>query len=105
MTEWEKGNNERVYLAGKITGDGDYVSKFERAKEKLQREGFIVLNPAVLPSGMSNSDYMRICLAMIDVADKVAFLPDFLDSPRALVEFTYSTYIKKPYIFLEEGRQ
>lgn len=93
---------EKIYIAGKITGDGDYVSKFERAKEKLQREGYIVLNPAVLPSGMSNADYMRICLAMVDVADRVAFLPDFLESPGALVEFTYSTYTKKPCLFLEE---
>lgn len=96
---------EKIYIAGKITGDGGYVAKFERAKEKLQREGYIVLNPALLPEGMSNADYMRVCLAMVDVADRVAFLPDFLESPGALVEFTYSTYIKKPYIFLEEGRQ
>ena len=93
---------EKIYIAGKISGDGDYVSKFERAKEKLRREGYIVLNPAVLPEGMSNAECMRICLAMVDVADRVAFLPDFLESPGALVEFAYSTYIKKPCIFLEE---
>ena len=96
---------EKIYIAGKITGDGDYASKFERAKEKLRREGYIVLNPAVLPLGMSNAEYMRICLAMVDVADRVAFLPDFLESPGALVEFTYSTYIKKPCFFLEEDER
>ena len=63
----------KVYIAGKITGDAGYREKFAAAEQKLQGEGFIVLSPAVLPEGMSTADYMRICFAMIDVADKVAF--------------------------------
>ena len=40
-----------VYLAGKITGDPFYRSKFYEAQKKLEKGGFIVVNPALLPSG------------------------------------------------------
>lgn len=39
-----------VYLAGKITGDPFYRSKFYEAQKKLEEGGFIVVNPALLPS-------------------------------------------------------
>lgn len=35
-----------VYLAGKITGDPFYRSKFYEAQKKLEEGGFIVVNPA-----------------------------------------------------------
>lgn len=47
-----------------------------------KNEGHIVLNPAHLPEGMKSADYMRICLAMIDSADLVAFLPGWESSRR-----------------------
>lgn len=71
----------KVYIAGKIAGDPQYRRKFLAAHMELKNEGHIVLNPAHLPEGMKSADYMRICLAMIDSADMVAFLPDWEDSP------------------------
>ena len=38
-----------VYLAGKITGDPFYRSKFYEAQKKLEKGGFIVVNPALRP--------------------------------------------------------
>ena len=35
-----------VYLAGKITGDPFYRSKFYEVQKKLEKGGFIVVNPA-----------------------------------------------------------
>ena len=63
----------KAYIAGAITSDPDYQNKFELGAQALQKEGFIVLNPATLPEGMHAGDYMKICFAMIDVADVVAF--------------------------------
>lgn len=54
-----------------------------------------MINPAVLPSGMQPADYMRICFAMIDTADVVAFLPDFKQSNGADVEHAYCLYTDK----------
>ena len=40
-----------VYLAGKITGDPFYRSKFSEAQKKLEKGGFIVVNPAIAFGG------------------------------------------------------
>ena len=91
---------KKIYIAGKITGDAGYREKFAAAEQKLTREGFIVLSPAVLPEGMTNAEYMRICFAMIEVADKVAFLDDFLESQGARLEWDYCAYTKKEVLML-----
>lgn len=88
----------KIYIAGKISGDPDYREKFERCARHYEEQGHIVLNPAALPERMSKSDYMRICLAMIDVADVVVFLPDAANSEGARLEWDYCRYIGKPII-------
>ena len=92
----------KVYIAGKITGDPDYREKFERAA-RLYRKTHTrdsVLLPSVLPEGMSAADYMRICFAMIDSADRVLFLGDWQSSPGAQLEKLYCEYIGKPTYIL-----
>lgn len=90
-----------VFLSGKITGDPSYRAKFNDAKRRLENKGHIVLNPAWMPAGLFNSDYMRICCAMIDVADVVVFLPDWEESPGARLERQYCDYTLKAYCELE----
>ena len=91
----------KAYIAGKITGDSTYREKFNRAKKAMEGEGFIVLNPAELPEGMRSSDYMRICFAMMECADVVAFLPDYDQSRGARLEFDWCQYTGKQTMFLE----
>lgn len=91
----------KCYIAGKITGDGNYREKFKTAERALQGEGYIVLNPAELPEGMLPGDYMRICLAMLETSDVVAMLPDWKNSRGANVEFMYAQYTAHPVLFLE----
>lgn len=86
----------KIYLAGKITGDRDYRAKFAAAAEKITAQGHIVLNPAELPEGMQQQDYMRICIAMMDCAEAVAFLPDWAESRGARAERALSEYNGKP---------
>lgn len=85
----------KVYIAGKITGDPEYWTKFWQAEEKFVNQGHIVLNPANLPEGMGTADYMRICFAMIDAADLCVFLPDWEESRGARLERAYCEYIGK----------
>ena len=85
----------KIYIAGKITGDPNYKAKFEAAAEEYQKKGCIVLNPTWLPGGMQPADYMRICFAMIDTADVVAFLPGYETSPGAQLELQYCLYTDK----------
>lgn len=86
----------KVYIAGKITGDAEYYAKFALAERRIRDAGHAVLNPAKLPGGMRREDYMRICFAMIDVADEVWTLPDAYMSEGALLEIQYCNYIGKP---------
>ena len=87
----------KIYIAGKITGDPAYRDKFAAAEIQLGGQGHVVLNPAELPEGMAQADYMRICFAMIDVADAVVFLPDAKESAGARLEMAYCEYIEKEY--------
>ena len=92
----------KVYIAGKITGDPEYHEKFRRVQEEAEAKGYIALNPAVLPEGMTAADYMRICFAMIDTADVVAFLPDYEKSRGAMLERDYCLYTRKPFMRLSD---
>ena len=89
-----------AYIAGKITGEKDYKNKFAAAEEQLQKAGFIVLNHASLPEGMSSNKYMPICLAMIEASDVVFFLKDWTRSKGALIEHNYSIYQNKKISYL-----
>ena len=90
-----------VYIAGKITGEPKYKEKFLKAEEYFAKDDYIVLNPAILPEGMSSETYMNICFPMIREADLVAFLPNWRESRGAKLEFTHCQYIGKTCCFLE----
>lgn len=85
-----------AYIAGKITGDPNYIEKFARAAAELVAAGYIVLNPATLPAGMTRAQYMRICFAMIDCSDIVFLLDDWTESDGAHCEVSYCGCIDKP---------
>lgn len=87
----------KIYISGKITGDPGYHYHFRKAEAELYKRGDIPINPAALPEGMTPADYMRICFAMIDVADAVVFLPDAAESAGARLEREYCEYIGKEY--------
>ena len=94
----------KVYIAGKITGNENYREEFARAQAELEKDGHTVLNPAVLPEGLTKGEYMRICFSMIDIADEVRFLPGWQDSKGAKVEYAYCLYVGKRVIDLELKR-
>lgn len=85
-----------VFISGPITNVVKYWEAFEAAEDELQAAGFIPLSPARLPQGMSNAQYQRICMAMIDSADAVLFLPGWQGSRGATLENHYCRYIDKP---------
>lgn len=88
----------KVYIAGPITGVEDYRERFAEAERRLTAQGYIALNPAILPDGMATADYMRICLAMLDTADAVAMLPGWGKSVGAGIEHTLARYTGKKII-------
>lgn len=95
-----KPGSKKAYIAGKITGDKDYKVKFDNAVLSLCLDGWIVMNPAILPEGFDYEDYMTVCFAMIDVCDTVFFLPDWFESPGAKREHDYALKSKKKIMYL-----
>ena len=87
-------------MRGKSRGDKGYREKLAVVEAALGAQGFTVINPAVLPEGMRPADYMRVCLAMVEIADEVVFLPDWQESQGAKLEMALCQYIKKPIAFL-----
>lgn len=76
-----------VYIAGPITGhENGNREAFFRAEQLLKQQGYIVLNPHCLPAGLTEFQYMDICLAMLRSADAIYLLDDWQDSSGALVE-------------------
>lgn len=84
-----------VYLAGQISGDPAYREKFAAAQIEMEKKGFIVLNPAKLPLGLSNGDYLRICAAMLEASDAVYLLRTWKDSQGAKIEHEMAKYTGK----------
>ena len=86
----------KIYIAGRITGNDNYREEFGKAEACLRLFGHTPLNPATLPDGMKPEDYMRICLAMIDSADMIAFLPGYENSMAlGLNLITQDTFISR----------
>lgn len=86
-----------IYIAGPITGVDRYWEPFEKAQDEVEAAGFIALSPTWQPKGMSNTQYMRICMAMIDCADGVLFLEGSSLSRGARLEWQYCEYVGKPH--------
>lgn len=94
----------KVYIAGKITGNRFYKLQFVKFTGWLKTvyPNAVVINPASLPQGLSNADYARICLSMIDSADIVVFQDNMSESNGCQLECDYCDYIDKPYAILNE---
>lgn len=68
----------KIYIAGKIAGDRRYRAKFREAAKALEAAGHVVLNPATLPDGLADGDYMRIALAETNTEAEVDYIGDQL---------------------------
>ncbi|HPR90724.1 MAG TPA: DUF4406 domain-containing protein [Synergistaceae bacterium] len=104
----EAGTREKetVYIAGKITGDPCYFSKFYAADQKLKAAGFIVLDPAMLPGeGFSHEAYMHMTTAMLDECDAVCFLPDWKESRGAIFEHARTAVLGKRIFYFDDWKE
>ena len=81
-----------IYIAGPITGKKDYKETFGAAESYLGWKGWTVLNPAMLPEGMPEHNYMPICFAMLNACDAVVLLDGSALSNGAMLEARFAEY-------------
>ncbi|HIF3098365.1 TPA: DUF4406 domain-containing protein [Salmonella enterica] len=78
-----------IYIAGHMTGLEDFNrTAFTMAATRLRTQGHTVLNPAMLPDGLTYEHYMDIGLAMLRGADEIYLLDGWEDSEGAKREFS-----------------
>lgn len=94
----------KVYIAGPITGHPDYKQHFKRMEHRLKNQGHVVLNPAELPVGLEQEEYMKICLAMVDVSDAVLMLKGWEHSAGAIEEYAMADFDGKQILLESEMR-
>lgn len=74
----------KIYIAGPMTGLENFNrDAFNKMAEHVCDNGDVALNPAILPDGLSQHEYMDICMAMIRAADGIMLLRGWQHSPGA----------------------
>lgn len=89
----------KLYLAGPITHNPNFKEQFNTAAEKHRELGRTVINPAELPPGLEQHEYMHICYAMIDVCEALLFLKGWENSDGARAEHAYAKRVKKKILY------
>lgn len=87
-----------VYIAGKITGlhKTIYTTNFNYMEDKLLALGFDTINPVrILNDSLPYDEIMDKCLKLIEKADIVYFMPNWIESDGAKKEHEYAQKLGK----------
>lgn len=77
----------KIYIAGPMTGLPHFNRPaFQQAAISLSFEKHIPLNPAILPDGLTEADYMAIGLTMLQRAEAIYLLTGWQFSAGARAE-------------------
>jgi nucleoside 2-deoxyribosyltransferase len=92
----------KIYIAGPVTNDPDYMQKFERAAEMLADEGYEPVSPVApgLVDGWEYRDYINRGLRMLMDCDGICLLPGYKDSKGTLVEIRYATLCELQFMYI-----
>ena len=77
----------KVYIAGPMTGLPHFNRPaFHQAALNLSFEHHVPLNPAILPDGLTEADYMAVGITMLQRADAIFLLTGWQFSAGARAE-------------------
>ncbi len=82
---------KKIYIAGPMTGYENFNREsFNGAATCCLDNDAVPLNPATLPDGLTQGQYMDICFAMIRAADTIYLLKGYEESKGAMAELAYA---------------
>jgi|GEM_PF-947615 hypothetical protein len=91
---------KKVYIAGPMTGLIDCNRPEFHLAADVQRElGHIVLNPATIPDGLTEPEYMAICLPMLMCCDRIYLLDNWASSKGAKAEYALANKLGLEIVF------
>ena len=100
VEEAPKGREAVIYISGPMTGYEDFNrASFNDAAKTLTGNGFNVLNPATLPNGLTEVQYMSICQPMVMASHCIYMLTGWSNSPGAKAELALAEKLKLKVIY------
>ena len=95
----------KVYIAGPMTGLPHFNRPaFQQAAINLSFEKHVPLNPAILPDGLTEADYMAIGLTMLQCAEAIYLLTGWQFSAGARAEHALALKLGLEVIEQRESR-
>lgn len=95
----------KVYIAGPMTGLPHFNRPaFQQAAINLSFEKHVPLNPAILPDGLTEADYMAIGLTMLQRAEAIYLLTGWQFSAGARAEHALALKLGLEVIEQKESR-
>ncbi len=89
----------KIYIAGPISGLPNFNrDAFNAEAHRLLGLGHVALNPAILPDGLEQHEYMAICIEMVKMADQLVMLPGWERSASARAEHALAIKLGKAII-------
>lgn len=79
----------KIYIAGPITGNPDYVSDFKQVEKELIKRGHAVINP-VKNLGFDYKDYIDMGLCELMKCDAIFVIDIYTNSRGVKLETTYA---------------
>lgn len=93
----------KIYIAGPMTGLAEFNRPaFMFTAARLTGRGHVALNPAVLPDGLTQAQYMDICLAMLRCAHAIYLLDGWEKSAGARAEKALAEKLRLEIIYQSE---
>ncbi len=90
----------KVYIAGRISNYPQFKEHFKRVENDLKKvQDVIVLNPAILPPELTQEEYMRICIPMLNICDSIFMLEGWENSVGASIEHALAKQAGKRIIY------
>lgn len=95
----------KVYIAGPMTGLPHFNRPaFNQAALNLSFEKHVPLNPAILPDGLTEADYMAVGITMLQRADAIFLLTGWQFSAGARAEHALALKLGLEVIEQRESR-